>query len=146
MQLSSRFKEWGSIGEVLFWLLATVLWGFQAEEVVQSFCELDFCLPLTEAVWRESKQKLQLGWMSGSFFPTQKLIALDMWMLLFVPLQHHHCNQKHMFFSRGNLWYAVTKQDVQVQISCEIAGLGRRDYLRVVTQAHSQLLKVVQLS
>lgn len=153
------------IGMLTFWLL--LYENFRPEGVVQSFCELDFSLPLTEALGKEStnkyclpfsgqcvckwshlkktNQKWILTEISESFFPAQKLLGLGMWMLFFVCLQHHHCNQKHVF-SEGNLWYVVTKQDFQVQISCEMSGLGRRDCLHVVAQARFQLLKVAKWS
>lgn len=108
------------IGMLTFWLL--LYENFRPEGVAQSFCELDFSLPLTEAPGKEStnkyclpfsgqcackwshlkktNQKWILTEISESFFPAQKLLGLGMWMLFFVCLQHHHCNQK-MFFPRG---------------------------------------------
>lgn len=144
------------IGMLTFCLvLSANIWP---EEVIWNFCALDFCLLLTEELsreyknvscfpfsghcvckhtcwWSHFKTKHNLEYLESSF-QLRKLLALDVWMFPFIPLQHYHCNQKHGFFSRENLWYAATKQDFQVKIFCEIAGLGKTGSLCIVPQAH----------
>lgn len=140
-------------GLLTFWLLLCE--NFRPEEVAQSFWGLGYFFSLLQsgALWRETVKvcvsfrpqgnvhmslralmvlfkkiykKLHKSWLKYlEASPQCKSCWLWTWECFsYCLLQHHH---RIFFFSRGDLWYAVTKQDFQVQISWETAGLRRAD-------------------